>query len=151
MHISRHSARIFAAMMRKSFFSLLFLGFLASCSNEKQSPASENPEDAARNFITSVLHADFDAAQQYIVPDETNKEYLEITKRNFAERMDPEDKRGYRDASIQIHEIKQANDSTSIVVYSNSFKKQKDSLKVIRANGQWLVDLKFSFAQKAIQ
>ena len=60
--------------------------------------------------------------------------------------MDPEDKRGYREASINIHYIRQLNDSTTVVNYSNSFKKQNDSLKVVRTNHEWLVDLKYSFS-----
>jgi hypothetical protein len=35
----------------------------------------------------------------------------------------------------------------AIIKYSNSFKKQKDSLRVVRMDGTWLVDLKYSFPQ----
>ena len=60
-------------------------------------------------------------------------------------RMSPADKQGYRDASINIHNVETVNDSTTIVNYSNSYKKEKADLKVVRLNGAWLVDFKHSF------
>ena len=125
--------------------SFLFLQFFLACTNQDAGPTSENDEDAARNFIRSVLDAEYDKAKTFIVPDSTNNEYLAITERNFTERMTRADKMGYKSASIQIHEIKKIDDSTSVVHYSNSFKKQRDSLKVVLQNNSWLVDLKYSF------
>lgn len=132
------------------FIGFLFLQFFLACTNHNAGPASENDEDAARNFIRSVLDAEFDKAKTFIVPDSTNNEYLSITKRNFAERMSRADKMGYKAASIQIHEVKKVNDSTSVVLYSNSFKKQRDSVKVVLHNNAWLVDLKYSFPPNAL-
>jgi len=62
--------------------------------------------------------------------------------------MSEGNKVGYRNASIQIHNTREVNDSTRIVTYSNSFKNQKDSLRLVRVNSQWLVDLKFTFQQR---
>jgi hypothetical protein len=59
--------------------------------------------------------------------------------------MNADDKRGYREASINMHDVRQVNDSTTIVNYSNSFMKKNDSLRVVRSDGQWLVDFKYSF------
>jgi PBP1b-binding outer membrane lipoprotein LpoB len=117
--------------------------FLFSCKN--QPATSENDVDAARNFIHSVLNSDFNQAEKYIFYDSANREYLNITERSFRQRLSAEERRLYRESSINIHDIRQMNDSTTIVQYSNSYKKLKDSLKVIRHNGQWLVDLKYSF------
>ena len=61
--------------------------------------------------------------------------------------MNRGDKRGYREASINFYDTRQMNDSVSIISYSNSYKKQKDSLRVVRRNDTWLVDLKYSFPQ----
>ena len=59
--------------------------------------------------------------------------------------MSAEDKKGYREASINIHSVEGINDSVSIIHYSNSFKKQRDSLRAVRLDEKWLVDLKYSF------
>ena len=137
-------------MKSKLFISFLFLLFFGACTSGDKTAASENPDDAARNFIRSVLDADFDAARNFIIADSTNDAYLQITQRNFVERMNRADKMGYKGASIQIHEIKNLDDSTSVVLYSNSYKKQRDSLKVVRVSGAWLVDLKYSFPANAL-
>lgn len=130
--------------------SFLFLQFFLSCTTENAAPASENEEDAARNFIRSVLDAEYDKAKTFIVPDSTNNEYLAITERNFTERMSRADKMGYKAASIQIHEVRKIDDTTSVVLYSNSFKKQRDSLKVVLQQKGWLVDLKYSFPPNSL-
>ena len=80
-----------------------------------------------------------------MVQDSLNLQFLETFERNYKDRMSPDDKRSYREASINIHSVKELNDSVSIVNYSNSFKKQNDSLKVVKQNDQWLVDFKYSF------
>ena len=133
--------------MRKLLSGFLFLSMMISC-NENEEPkatASENDADAARNFIRSALNGKYDEARTYVLPDSTNNNWIDLFERNYKERMNPDDKRGYRESSINIHSIKEVNDSVSIVNYSNSYKKRDDSLKVVRVNGQWLVDLKYSF------
>ncbi len=37
------------------------------------------------------------------------------------------------------------NDSTTVVIYSNSFKNNWDTLKAVRQKGQWLVDFNYLF------
>ena len=37
------------------------------------------------------------------------------------------------------------NDSTTILIYSNSFKNDHDTLKILRINSQWLVDFKYLY------
>lgn len=125
----------------------LFLHFFSACSNE-ETVTSENDVDAARNFIQSALEGDYNKAQTYIIADSTNIQYLDAFERNFKNRMSPEDKKGYRNASINIHNVRAVNDSTTVVNYSNSYMKKNDSLKVTKLNGQWLIDLKYSFASK---
>ncbi len=126
----------------------LFLQFFCACNNEEKVTGSENDVDAARNFIQSALEGDYTRARIYIVADSTNIQYLDAFERNFKNRMSPEDKRGYRNASINIYKVREMDDSTTIVNYSNSYMKKNDSLKVSRRNGQWLIDLKYSFTAK---
>ena len=130
-------------------FLILQLFFLA-CNNSDQnsSAKSENDIDAARNFIQSALAGDYKKAKTFLLNDSLNQQYIDAFERNYNQRMSPDDKIGYREASINIHLVKPLNDSTTIVNYSNSFKNKNDSLKVVRINGQWLVDLKYSFYQQ---
>lgn len=104
----------------------------------------ENDVDAASMFIRSALDGKWKDARKLIVQDSANIEDLEAAER-VAERKGATDKRGYRESQITIHDTRKINDSTSVIIYSNTFKKQKDSVKSVRVNGNWLVDLKYSF------
>jgi hypothetical protein len=123
--------------MRKMFIALFVT--LAACNDDNNDavPASENDVDAARNFINAALDGHYDQARGMIVPDSANNAWIDLFKRNYQSRMSMADKAGYRGASINIHSVAQPNDSTSIVHYSNSYKKQNDSLVVVRRNGSW--------------
>jgi type IV secretory pathway component VirB8 len=135
-------------MKSKLLTGFLFLQFFCACNNEESITTSENDVDGARNFIQSALEGDYNKARAYIIGDTTNIQYLDAFERNFKNRMSPEDKKGYRTASINIHKVREIDESTTIVIYSNSYMKKNDSLKVSRLNGEWLIDLKYSFAVK---
>jgi len=134
----------FAAMKKLSTLFLIF-SFLCACNNSENEASGkpENDLDAARTFIRNALDGKFEQAKQLMVRDSTNEENMDVTERTY-ERMSEENRQGYHNASIQIYNTREVNDSTRIVTYSNSFKNQKDSLKLVRVNGQWLVDLKFT-------
>lgn len=136
-------------LIQLSAFLLLFIAACNNADHQNTVLNSENDIDAARNFIQSALEGNYKNARKFLLSDSLNMQYLDAFERNYNERMDPEDKREYRQASININSINQLNDSTTIINYSNSFKKQSDTLKVIRVNQEWLVDLKYSFLNKA--
>jgi len=123
----------------------LCLLLFSACSSNDSGSTSENDVDAARNFIRAALDGQYKEAKTLIVSDSVNQQYLDAFATNYRERMSGEDKRGYRESSINIHNIRSINDSVTIVHYSNSYKKTQDSLKVVRQNNNWLVDLKYSF------
>lgn len=134
-------------MKKLILFSILLPAFFASCSNNNDSISGkpENDVDAARMFIRSALEGKWKEARKLIVPDSANIEDLEVAERNYTERMTAMDQRGYREAQITIHDTRKINDSASVVIYSNTFKKERDSIKAVNVNGAWLVDLKYSF------
>jgi hypothetical protein len=125
---------------------ILFLLFSACNSIDKKSPApAENDIDAAREFIRSALDGKFEQSKNYLLPDSSNMQYITVAERNY-EKADDEIKNGYRSASIRIYSpVTHVNDSTTIIIYSNSFKNDPDTLKVLKVNGQWLVDLKYLY------
>ena len=134
--------------MQKKMYPLLFLGFglLACNSNDRgtASGTSDSDIDAARNFIQAALVGDFQRAKIFMIDDSLNHEDLNAIQR-LNERLTTEEKEKYQEASIRIHQNRKINDSTSVIYYSNSYRNQTDSLKVIKANGQWLVDFKYIF------
>jgi len=100
--------------------------------------------DAARNFLEAALKGDYKLASTYMIPDSTNMGYLDVTARKYTQ-MNVDEKRNLRNASLRFYAPLLQNDSTTITVFSNSYKNDKDTLKIVKQNGQWLVDLKYLF------
>lgn len=144
----------FVNMKMKWFMpsALLLALSLAGCkgSGDKQVTASENNIDAARNFIRAALDGKFNEARGFMLQDSLNTNYMDLAERSY-QNTDPATRNGYKTSSIRIHssQVTNPDDSTSIVIYSNSFKNDPDTLKVLRINGQWLVDLKYLYEHDA--
>jgi hypothetical protein len=131
----------------KKILSASFLLFILVACNDNERAASgdsENDVDAARNFIRSALDGNFSQARQYMLQDTANLQFLDVAQRNYERAPEPTIK-SYKESSINIHQVKSVNDSVTVVVYSNSFKKDHDTLKVLKVNDQWLVDLKYLY------
>ena len=125
------------------FFFLLF--FVIACKNgDKKATQKSDDINTAREFIRYALDGKFEDARHYMFNDSINFQYMDAAERTY-NNSDNETKNGYRGSSINIHEVKPVNDSTTIVIYSNSFKNNRDTLKVIRQSGKWLVDLKYLY------
>jgi hypothetical protein len=117
---------------------------LAACTNADKDTVneSENDVDAARNFIQSALYGDYDKASTFMLSDSVNQERMNVIKRI---NLTKEEKTGLAGSSLNIHNVDRRNDSTTIVIYSNSFKNNWDTLKVVKQEGKWLVDFKYLF------
>jgi hypothetical protein len=127
------------------FTKYFLLIFLISCKEgNRSSQTSENNIDAARNFIRAALDGKFNDARAYMLQDSLNLNFMEVVERAYR-NMDQETKDGYRTSTIRILSKKELDDSTSIVVYANSFKNDPDTLKVLKRGDTWLVDFKYLY------
>lgn len=136
--------------MKKIFYLSSFLLCLGACNNADRQPAtSENDVDAARNFIQAALNSDYQKARTFMLQDSTNLAYMLAAERSN-NRLSPEEKKGYAAASIIIHNVSRpVNDSVTIVVFSNSFKNNPDTLKIVKQQGNWLVDFAYLFTHNS--
>lgn len=115
---------------------------LYSCNDQKNVPNTDI--EVARAFINDILHNNFKEAEKLVLKEDTNEQFLEQFKEYESKSNESEN---YKDADIIINEITPVNDSITIINYSNSFKKDKSNkLKMVRVDGQWLVDLKYTFS-----
>lgn len=135
--------------MKNIFYYFLCLLFLVlACSSpadREKNEAAENDIDAARSFIQAALKGQYSKARDFMLKDSANEEHLDAVSRMH---LSTAEKQGLWDASINIHSRQLINDSTSIIVFSNSFHKEnKDTLKIVRVNGSWQVDFKYLFTQ----
>ena len=133
-------------MIKQLLYAVIITAFLFSCGgNAKKDPVTDT--DVATTFIRSVLDDDFKTAGQYLLKDETNQQYFETFQRNYQAKGTAELEK-YKAADIIINTLEPLND-TSIVNYSNSYEKNiQTKLKLVRTNGKWLVDLKYTFEKR---
>lgn len=136
----------------KRLLQISSLLLLFACNESPKEPEIVKPEsgmDAAGKFLRAALDGDYKKARTYLVNDSTNNQMIDIYESDYNNSLPPEDKKAYKTASIRfLKETHEVNDSTTIVHYSNSYKNKPDSLKVVRINGQWFIDLNFTFQPK---
>lgn len=140
--------------MKKLLSLCLLLPLAWACTNNADTDNAtgkpENDVDAARMFIRSALDGNYKQARKLILPDSSNVQLLDNLERAYLHNSDVSEQRGYRQASIRVHETKKLSDTASVVVYSNSFKNKKDSVKAVKVGDDWVIDLKYSFPQTTI-
>ncbi len=118
--------------------------FLFSCQNKEGFKKAEDAEDAGREFIRASLDGNYDKAKFYLYKDSAdfNIRLLDKWKLNY-EALGNEEKSGYRSASINPIEIAPGEDSAFYTyTYYNSYKKDTTTIRVLKANDEWLVDLR---------
>ena len=124
---------------------MFLLSFAACKTDDKKADAkSSNSIDAARNFIRAALDGKYREAKDYLLQDSVNLNWMDAAERSYL-KADQDTKDGYMASSINMHSVTPVNDTTTIIIFSNSFKNDHDTLKVVKVNGQWLVDLKYLF------
>ena len=132
-------------MKLKLFITVIALAMLSSCSDKRKNPNTDI--DVARAFIKDILENNYKDAKVFVLNEDTNNQYFDLSKKEF-EGKSKEELKLYKDADIIINEIKNLNDSVTIVNFSNTYKKSiKNEVKVVKVNGQWFVDLKHTFQQ----
>ncbi len=132
-------------MNRQLAALLAFTILLLSCNNDKKS-VPDTDINVATTFIRDILDNNIDDAEQYILKDTVNMQYFERFKQAYLQK-DKAELEKYKSADILINENSAVNDTVSIINYSNSYKKEsKNVLKVVRINGKWLIDFKYTFS-----
>ncbi|MEO6188670.1 MAG: hypothetical protein ABIO82_03890 [Ginsengibacter sp.] len=116
---------------------------IVSCNNSAEIRRTD-PLESGRGFIEASLKGDYVEAQKYLLQDSTNLEYFEGYKK-FINKRTKEEREGYSDANIIIDSTQVLSDSVAIISYSNTFKMKPSKLKLVKLNGDWLVDFKFTF------
>lgn len=124
---------------------LVLIFFLFSCGNG-QNEIPKTDTDVATAFIRDILDNRIDEAEKYLLKDDTNDDFFKRFSEQYR-RKEKAELEKYKSAEIIINEISNVTDSVTIVNYSNTYKKdQKNKLKLVRINGHWLIDLKYTFS-----
>ncbi len=129
--------------MKYLLFCIPFLFFSCGTATSDYKNA-DNALDAGREFIDACLKGDFSRAAYYMIPDETNKKFLDGLEKQYREKG-REGRQQYREASINIAGIDNPTEAITIINYSNTYDKVGHKIKVIQQENRWLVDLKYTF------
>jgi hypothetical protein len=125
----------------KTIFFPCILLLIAACNAGKTFNKAEDAQDAGRQFIRASLDGDYEKARFYLLNDSVNLLLISKWQQGF-DKMNPETRQQYREANILPINIRTINDSVTIYTYSNSFRKDTTTVRIVRLNGVWLVDLK---------
>ena len=131
----------------KTFSICFLLFFIFSCNAGKSFNKAEDAQDAGRQFIRASLDGDYEKARFYLLDDSVNLLLISKWQQDF-DRLDRETRQQYREASILPISIRVINDSVTSYSYSNSFRKDTTTVRIVRVNGEWLVDFKEILNQK---
>lgn len=132
-------------MIKNTFLLFILLAALASCSNNKKSTPVTDVE-VATAFVRDILDNDFADAEQFLLKDETNSDLFKRFQKQYAQK-DKAVLEKYKGADIIVNETSYVTDSIFIFNYSNSYMREsKTKLKLVRINGKWLIDLKYTFS-----
>ena len=114
---------------------------LIACNGKEQNyRKAEDALDAGREYINACLQGDFSKAAFYTLSNNKNKAILKDLEKIYREK-DKEGRQQFRTASININEVKELTDSSTQIIYSNSFDKQPHTLYVLKQKNTWLVDV----------
>lgn len=115
---------------------------LAACGGNRSYQKAEDAQDAGREFIRASLDGNYEKAKFYLLKDEDNLHLLKKQQANY-QQMTNEEKRSFSEASILPIEIQPVNDSVTNYKYNNSYHpNDTTTIRVVKVNGEWLVDLK---------
>ncbi len=131
-------------MIKKITAFVLIVAAVMGCnSGETKTPNTDI--EVATTFIRAILDNDFKTAPKYILNDTANSQFFNTFKQNY-QSLDKSELEKYKAAQILINNREPLNDSVTIIKYSNTYKKDKETnLKLIRKNYQWLIDFKYTF------
>ena len=129
--------------MNKLLFCLLI--FIFSCNNKNDYRKPESALEAGREFIDNSLKGHYNTAKKYMLLDDENVYWLNKVSTDY-NKLSEQDKAGYSQASININEVADVSDSVTVINYTNSYKKRSQKVKVVKHNGEWVVDFKYTFS-----
>ena len=102
---------------------------------------AEDAQDAGREFIRASLDGNYEKATFYLLQDSTNQMLMGKWKKDY-DQLDADSKNSYKEADILPIDVTTQNDSITTYTFSNSYKKDTTRIRIVRINGEWLVDLK---------
>lgn len=132
--------KIFKFLLGLTTISLLF-----SCKTPEGFIEPEDPLDAGREFVRSVLDGNYEKASLYLINDAEDQEIFKRYQA-YMKKSPKKELLQLKSASIVINKIEPLSDSVTLINYSNSYTMKPTDLKVIREGKTWKVDFSYTFS-----
>lgn len=131
--------------MKRLIFLVMITALFACTDNSTEYPKATSALTAGREFIDAFLKGNSEKARAYMVDDEENRAILERLHRQLKNRSE-EDQQGYKESSIIIEPggIETITENEVIIQYKSSYDRTPRKVKVVKKDGSWLVDLKYT-------
>ena len=125
------------------FIFIFFVVTASACNSDANFKKAEDAQEAAQEFIRASLDGNYNKALFYLYKDSSGVNEMLLNKwKSDYDKWRQEDKVGHKEANIIVITTEKPNDSTLNYHYSNSYKKDTTTIKIVKVNGEWLVDLK---------
>jgi hypothetical protein len=128
-------------MLKKYIHYIGIIFILYSCNQHSVRPGTAKA--TGKQFIRNTLDGDFDQAETLLYKDSLNVQFYENYK-SFMDKQPDSVKQKYKESDFTINKFSQLNDSTAIIDFSNSYKNKSTEIKVVKRDGEWWVDLKYT-------
>jgi hypothetical protein len=100
--------------------------------------------DAGREYIRAVLDADYEKAELYIPHISDDRKFFDRYKEYMRQRS-AEELHGLKESSIIVNKVEPEGDTAVIIRYSNSYAKKSQDVRMVRRDGEWWIDFKYTF------
>jgi len=127
------------------YLLVLGMGSFWGCSTPEGFKSPEDPLDAGREFIRALLDGDYEKGSLYVLNDPEDQEIFKRYER-YMKKQPKKELLNLKSASIIINTMENQGDSISIINFSNSHSMKPMDLKVVKANGEWKIDLSYTFS-----
>ena len=116
-----------------SAFCIAFMAaiVLAGCT-------SNSPKPVAEKFLNSFWHMDYKDAKT--VSDSATIQMIEMLE-TMSTTMPDSDRLDAKKISVTVKDEKLINDTSAVVTYVTSEIKEEKTLRLVKKNGKWLVNL----------
>jgi len=121
------------------------MGSFWGCSTPEGFKSPEDPLDAGREFIRALLDGDYEKGSLYVLNDPEDQEIFKRYER-YMKKQPKKELLNLKSASIIINTMENQGDSISIINFSNSHSMKPMDLKVVKENGEWKIDLSYTFS-----
>lgn len=124
--------------------AVLLMILNAGCTSHSAYEKPDDPLEAGRDFIRFALDGNMEKARIFVLSNADNDRLFDKIEKVYRESSQA-DKENYKQASIIINKVEKIDDSTTVINFSNSYKKKNQDLKMVKSKGEWWVDFKYTF------